>query len=397
MVSGPGRSRHPLTNSAEQRCVLFGTPTITHLFSPASASGFSLSPAPGYAAIMSQAEVLTRVEGTVGCLTLNRPEALHALNLSMCETMTAALSAWHSDPAVSSILIDHAGERGFCAGGDIRMIAASGAGDAVAARAFFHAEYRLNHLMFGYAKPIVAIVDGIVMGGGVGISEPADVRIATERTTYAMPETGIGLFPDVGGGWFLPRLPGEAGTWLALTGARLKAADTVALGIHTHLVPSGQIEAFKAELFATGPGAVDAHATEAGPAPLSPHRAVIDRVFSHDTVEAICAALEAEGSEWANAQLTILKTKSPRSLKVTLRQLRAGRAMTGFAEVMAMEYRLGGRVVRSHDFQEGVRAVIVDKDNAPRWSPAALEQVSDADIDALFAPLPADEEWSPLP
>ncbi|WP_309629101.1 enoyl-CoA hydratase/isomerase family protein [Brevundimonas sp.] len=344
---------------------------------------------------MSESEVITRIEGSVGRITLNRPKALHALNLGMCEAMTAALLAWRDDPAVSSVLIDHAGERGFCAGGDIRMIAESGATDAVQARAFFLTEYRLNHLMFEYPKLITAIVDGIVMGGGVGISEPADVRIATERTTYAMPETGIGLFPDVGGGWFLPRLPGETGTWLALTGARLKAADTVALGIHTHFVASSGMELLKTDLLATGPDAVGDHAADAGPAPLAPYREAIDRLFAFDTVEDIFAALEADGSDWALAQLAILKTKSPQSLKVTLRQLRAGRAMTDFAEVMAMEYRLGGRVVRTHDFQEGVRAVIVDKDNAPKWSPTTLEGVHDADLDALFAPLAADEEWTP--
>ena len=221
---------------------------------------------------MSEAEVITRLEGSVGRITLNRPRALHALNLSMCEAMTAALLAWRDDPAVMSVLVDHAGERGFCAGGNIRMIAESGATDASEARAFFLAEYRLNHLMFEYPKPITAIVDGIVMGGGVGISEPADVRIATERTTYAMPETGIGLFPDVGGGWFLPRLPGETGTWLALTGARLKAADTVALGIHTHFVASGSLEALKADLLSGGPDAVTDHAGYPGAAPLSSHR-----------------------------------------------------------------------------------------------------------------------------
>ncbi|MGV3579665.1 enoyl-CoA hydratase/isomerase family protein [Brevundimonas sp.] len=345
---------------------------------------------------MSEAEVITRIEGSVGRITLNRPKALHALNKGMCEIMTEALLAWRDDEAVVSVLIDHAGERGFCAGGDIRMIAESGATDAVEAKAFFLAEYRLNHLMFEYPKPITAIVDGIVMGGGVGISEPAKVRVATERTTYAMPETGIGLFPDVGGGWFLPRLPGEAGTWLALTGARLKAADTVALGIHTHFVGAESVEALKADLLAKGPEAVEDHAADPGPAPIDAHRDEIERLFVYDTVEAIFEALETEGSDWALAQLAILKTKSPQSLKVTLRQLRAGRAMDSFAEVMAMEYRLGGRVVRTHDFQEGVRAVIVDKDNAPKWSPATLEGVSEADLDALFAPLPADEDWTPL-
>lgn len=340
--------------------------------------------------MLDRPEVLTAVESGVGRITLNRPKALHALNRAMCETMTEALLAWREDECVHSVLIDHAGERGFCAGGDIRMIAESGAGDASEAKAFFAAEYRLNHLMFEYPKPITAIVDGIVMGGGVGISEPAEVRVATERTTYAMPETGIGLFPDVGGGWFLPRLPGQTGVWLALTGARLKAVDTVALGIHTHFVPSARVEALTAALLAhpCAPKTIaDTMASNPGPASTSVHRQAIDRLFAFDTVEAIFEALEADSSDWALAQLAILKTKSPQSMKITLRQLRTGAILTTFADNMAMEYRLGGRVVRSHDFQEGVRAVIVDKDNTPKWSPADLSGVTDDALDALFAPL----------
>ena len=349
---------------------------------------------------MIESEVLARVQSGVGRITLNRPKALHALNRAMCEAMIDALAAWREDEAVKSVLIDHAGERGFCAGGDIRMIAESGAGDASEAKAFFKVEYRLNHLMFDYPKPITAIVDGIVMGGGVGISEPALVRIATDRTTYAMPETGIGLFPDVGGGWFLPRLPGQTGVWLALTGARLKAADTVFLGIHSHYLPEDALDAFRAILAADPAHPVDVAdglETDPGEAPIEAHLADIDRLFAHDTVEAIFTALEADGSDWARAQLTTLKTKSPQSLKVTLRQLRLGASLSSFADNMAMEYRLGGRVVRTHDFQEGVRAVVVDKDNRPNWSPADLSGVIDADLDALFAPLPAGEEWTPLP
>lgn len=348
---------------------------------------------------MSDSEVLTRVESGVGRITLNRPKALHALNRAMCEAMTAALLDWREDAAVKSVLIDHAGERGFCAGGDIRMIAESGAGDGSEARAFFLTEYRLNHLLFDYPKPVSAIVDGIVMGGGVGISEPAEVRIATERTTYAMPETGIGLFPDVGGGWFLPRLPGQTGVWLALTGARLKAADTVFLGIHSHFLPSDTLEAFRSILKvdpAHPADIADGLEEDPGEAPVAAHVEAIDRLFAHDTVEAIFAALKADGSDWALAQLAVLGTKSPQSMKVTLRQLRTGATLSSFAEAMAMEYRLGGRVVRTHDFQEGVRAVVVDKDNQPRWSPAALDGVTDAALDALFAPLPSGDEWTPL-
>ena len=344
-------------------------------------------------------EILTRVRSGVGCITLNRPKALHALNRGMCETMIAALLAWREDAAVKSVLIDHAGERGFCAGGDIRMIAESGAGDASEAKAFFDVEYKLNHLLFDYPKPVTALVDGIVMGGGVGISEPAEVRIATERTTYAMPETGIGLFPDVGGGWFLSRLPGFTGTWLALTGARLKAADTVFLGIHTHFLPSDALEAFRAILSADPayPADVaDGLEDDAGEAPIEAHLEAIDRLFGFDSVEEIFAALESDGSDWALAQLATLKTKSPQSLKVSLRQLRTGAKLETFAENMAMEHRLGGRVVRTHDFQEGVRAVIVDKDNAPRWSPADLAGVTEAALDGLFAPAPPGDAWTPL-
>lgn len=346
-----------------------------------------------------ESEILARVENGVGRITLNRPKAIHALNRAMCEAMIAALLDWRADEAVKSVLIDHAGERGFCAGGDIRMIAESGAGDASEAKAFFLAEYRLNTLMFDYPKPITAIVDGIVMGGGVGISEPAEVRIATERTTYAMPETGIGLFPDVGGGWFLPRLPGQTGVWIALTGARLKAADTVFLGIHTHYLPTDALEAFKA-ILATDPAhpadIADGLEDDAGEAPIEAHLDAIDRLFAFDTVEEIFAALKADGSDWARQQLDILKTKSPQSLKVSLRQIRTGATLDSFADNMAMEYALGGRVVRTQDFQEGVRAVIVDKDNAPKWSPATLDGVTEADLDALFAPLPDDEAFTPL-
>jgi enoyl-CoA hydratase len=347
----------------------------------------------------SEAEILTRVSSGVGIITLNRPKALHALNRAMCEAMIEALLAWREDEAVKSILIDHSGERGFCAGGDIRMIAESGAGDASEAKAFFRTEYQLNHLLFDYPKPVTALVDGIVMGGGVGISEPATVRIATERTTYAMPETGIGLFPDVGGGWFLPRLPGQTGVWLALTGARLEAADTVFLGIHTHYLPTDALEAFRAILSADPAYPIDVAdglEDDPGEAPIEQHLEAIDRLFAFDTVEEIFSALQADGSEWALAQLAVLKTKSPQSLKVSLRQMRTGATLETFADNMAMEYALGGRVVGTHDFQEGVRAVIVDKDNAPKWSPADLSGVTDQTLDALFAPLPDDEAWMPL-
>jgi enoyl-CoA hydratase len=294
-------------------------------------------------------------------------------------------------------VLDHTGDRGFCAGGDIRMIAQSGAGDKAAALEFFATEYRLNALLFNYPKPIVAIMDGIVMGGGVGISAPARYRVVSERTLFAMPETGIGLFPDVGGGWFLPRLPGRCGTWLGLTGARLGGADCLFLGLATHHVEQGRIEALKADLLGDrGPiDATLAHFATAPPdPPLAQHQAQIAATFGGDSVEEIFAALQRDGSPWAEAQFKILRTKSPQALKVTLRQLRAGEAMSRFEDEMAIEYRLAVRLCSSPDFQEGVRAVIVDKDNAPNWKPASLDGISEDMLDRLFAPLPADEEWT---
>lgn len=351
-------------------------------------------------------EVLTRVAGQVGAITLNRPDALHALNTPMCEAMIAALLAWRDDPAVGAVLIDHApGTRGFCAGGDIRMLAESGAGNGVEARRFFHTEYRLNHLIHSFPKPVVALMDGVTMGGGVGLSVHGRFRIATDKTVFAMPETGIGLFPDVGGGWFLPRLKEpELGTWLALTGARLKGQDCVTAGIATHYVPGELLGAVRAQIA----GAAHTHdpATalasgldalcEATRKPLTPAPGALKPLFGFDTVEEIFAALEAADEDWPRQQLETLKTKSPQTLKVALRQLRAGAACATFAENMAMEYRIGARVVARHDFQEGVRAVIIDKDNAPQWSPAALDGVSAAMLDEIFAPLPADQEWTPL-
>ena len=351
-------------------------------------------------------EILVRRENEVGRLTLNRPAALHALTLGMCQAMTEALLAWRLDPGTKLVLIDHSGERGFCAGGDIRRVAESAARDGVGARRFFHTEYRLNHLLFAYEKPVVAIIDGVTMGGGVGISAPAHYRIATERTLFAMPETGIGLFPDVGGGWFLPRLPGRTGLWLALTGARLKAADCLALGVATHFVESARIEALKATLLAASygddpDGAIQSvlagFAGDPGPPPLAAQRPQIDRLFAASSVEAIFAALEADGGDWALAQLKTLRAKSPQTLKVAYRQLAIGAGLSDFADNMAMEYRLSARVAQRHDFIEGVRAVIVDKDNAPRWSPASLEEVTPALIDEIFAPLAPREEWTPLP
>ncbi|WP_375194974.1 enoyl-CoA hydratase/isomerase family protein [Sphingobium sp.] len=345
-------------------------------------------------------EVLISVENGVGRIRLNRPKAIHALTTGMCSAIIDALLAWRTDESVIAVMLDHAEGRGFCAGGDIAMIANSAKGDCSEAEQFFHTEYRMNHLLFVYEKPILAFLDGIVMGGGVGISDPARYRVATERTLYAMPETGIGLFPDVGGGWFLPRMPGRTGAWLATTGARIKGADCAAIGIATHYMASDKLEAVKARIIADPYGVgeiLDEMADTPPPSGWETHREQIDRLFASDIYEEILAALKADGSDWAQAQLATLAAKSPQTIKVALRQMVEGAAFTDFADNMRNEYRIGYHVIRRPDFVEGVRAVIFDKDNAPQWNPARPEDVSDELINSLFAPLPADKEWTPLP
>ncbi|MBP2161534.1 MULTISPECIES: enoyl-CoA hydratase/isomerase family protein [Asticcacaulis] len=315
-------------------------------------------------------EIITRVDNGIGRITLNRPKALHALTTEMCSGMADALTAWEQDEAIRAVLVDHAeGTRGFCAGGDIRKVAESGRKDGVEAAEFFRVEYTLNNQIKHYPKPYIAVMDGITMGGGVGISVHGSHRIVTERTIFAMPETGIGLFPDVGGGWFLPRLEGELGTWLALTGAQLRGGDVVAAGIGTHFLPSDRVEVLKQALASgqTIDAALSGLAEAVSHPSYAPHMATINRCFAHDTMAQISIALNAEGSEWALKQAEILTKRSPQSLAVALKQLREGRGMTSFEEVMKMEYRLACRITRTRDFSEGVRAVIEDKDNAPAW------------------------------
>ncbi len=344
-------------------------------------------------------DILTRIQGRAGILSLNRPSALHALTLDMVRAMTAALLEWRDDPAVEAIIIDHAKGRGFCAGGDIAFLRESALAGGEAGRKFFHDEYQLNHLLFTYPKPVVAFMDGITMGGGVGISLPAKYRVATENTRFAMPETGIGLFPDVGGGWYLSRLPGRVGPFLALTGARLDGAECLAVGLASRYLPSEALPHVK-DMIAERPDSIEDMLRDAAiGAPLArivENRGQIDRLFASDRFEDILATLEADGSDWAMKELATLRTKSPQTCKVALRQLATARELDDFAANMAMEYRIASRVLTRPDFTEGVRAVIVDKDNAPRWDPATPEGVTDELLDAIFAPLPDDEEWKPL-
>ena len=344
-------------------------------------------------------EVITRREGTAGFLSLNRPGALHALTEDMDHAMTAALLEWRGDPEVQAVIIDHAEGRGFCAGGDIAFLRNSALNDGgVSGRKFFYEEYQLNHLLMTYPKPVVAFMDGITMGGGVGISQPAKFRVATENTRFAMPETGIGLFPDVGGGWHLSRLSGRIGQFLALTGARLDGAECKWAGLATHYLPHDALAEAKARIAAGHePGGVlSALAVTPPPARIEANAMLIAKHFASDRFEDILASLDGDDSDWAAKELATLRTKSPQTCKVALRQLHDSALLPDFAANMVMEYRIASRVLTLPDFAEGVRAVIVDKDNAPKWSSATPEGVTDDLIDAIFAPLPEGEEWKPL-
>ncbi len=342
--------------------------------------------------------VIARKTGQIGRITLNRPKALNALNQEMVEAMTAALLEWRSDDGVKAVVVDGEGEKGFCAGGDIRMLAESGkAGDGRAWR-FWRDEYQLNTLIFEYPKPYVALIDGITMGGGVGISVHGDFRVAGDRTLFAMPETGIGFHPDVGGAFFLPRLAGELGAWMGLTGARLKTADCIAAGVATHYAPSDKqadlIAALEsAELDDDGEvleSLLDAHSGDPGRSDLALHRGLIDAAFAGEDLDAFFARLDAAGDAWSKKQASILSTKSPTSMAVTLSALRRGAALN-FREVMTQDLRVSTRFLADgSDFYEGVRAVILDKDNAPNWA----KEAGAAALAAYFAPLEQEQEMS---
>ena len=335
--------------------------------------------------------------GGLVVVTLNRPRALNALTMPMCRAIDGGLRAWRADPSVHAVLIKGMGERAFCAGGDIRSLYGVLTTEGVAAAVRFYAlEYPMNARLHHFAKPYVALLDGITMGGGVGVSVHGSHRVVTERTVFAMPETGIGLFPDVGATYVLPRLPGRLGMYLGLTGARLGAADCLYAGIGTHHVPSAQLEAFE-EALAAADLSGDAFAevdrvlagfrSEPGAAELPQLRARVDRSYGEASLEGVLRALAAEASDWGRAQLEQLEGKSPTSLAVTFRQLCSG-ATLDFDAAIRLEYRLVHRFMAGHDFREGVRALIIDKDNRPRWRPGRLAEVSASDVDAYFAPLP---------
>jgi enoyl-CoA hydratase len=352
-------------------------------------------------------DVHLETRGPIGLVTLDRPRALNALGLDMIRAIHPQLDAWARTPEVKAVVIRGAGGKAFCAGGDVRTVAQSMAapvpdGQEPLARAYFRAEYALDSRIHHSEKPYLALVDGISMGGGLGLSIHGSHRVVTERLMFSMPETAIGFFPDVGGGWFLPRFPGEVGTYMALTGARGTAADAMWVGYGTQHVEHSRLDALLEALVTADWGTGTPHevttrllssfATDAGPAPLRAYQQAIDRCFAADRVEDILAALEAEGTEWAKATQATLARMSPTSLKVTLRQLRRCRSLP-YKEVVALEYRLSQSVTAHPDFREGIRAVLVDKDQRPRWSPPTLADVREEEVETLFAPL-KDAEWT---
>ncbi|MEO7504300.1 MAG: enoyl-CoA hydratase/isomerase family protein [Sphingomicrobium sp.] len=356
-------------------------------------------------------DVLTVKEGLAGRLRLNRPKALHSLNRQMVRDMATALIEWRDDPEVRIILIDHAAQldgdgkmtRGFCAGGDVVDIANSVEGHDAAARAFFFDEYRLNHLEYTYAKPGVAFMDGVTMGGGVGIACPCRYRVATERTILAMPETTIGLFPDVGGGRYLSRLRGRLAQFLSLTGARLDGAECLKLRLATHYLPSHRLEEAKERIIAQPfrvQAILDELSEEQVPeARIAGNLAKIDHYFASDRLEDIIDALDAGaagGDEWATTEAATVRAKSPMACKVSLKLLQESPYQLHFVDEMRMEYGIMVRLIHHPDFREGVRALLIDKDNKPGWRPSNPASIGDRDVDAFFEPLPIEEQWRPF-
>lgn len=349
-----------------------------------------------------EAEVLFETKNSTGIITLNRPKALNALSLNMVRLVQPQLETWKSE-GLKLIVMKGAGGKAFCAGGDIRSLTESVASGGTVHEEFFKEEYILDHALASLPMPYVAIIDGITMGGGVGLSVHGKFRLATEKTLFAMPETGIGLIPDVGGGYFLPRLQGQLGMFLALTGFRLKGRDVQRSGIATHFCESAKIPDVEQELLELPtPNEDNVKAIldsyhgkckmgDDKPFALQDQQTLIDEIFDASTVEDIMERLRANGSPWALKQVEIMNKMSPTSMKVTLEQLRRG-ATSSLEDVLSMEYRLVQSCCYDHDFTEGVRAVLVDKDNSPSWKPKTLAEVTREKLDDYFKPLPKEKE-----
>jgi enoyl-CoA hydratase len=334
--------------------------------------------------MQAEPSVLTRHDGRVGRIKLNRPKALNALDVPMIRLITAALHAWRDDPHIHAVVIEAAGERAFCAGGDIRALRQNQLdGNRAPIDAFFTEEYALNRMIAAYPKPYIALIDGICMGGGIGVSIYGDYRVATKHAVFAMPETAIGFFPDIGATFFLPRLPGRLGTYLGLTGARIQGADAVHAGFATQFTPRAEMHQLSQALAHDGIAALARHAAPLPAFTLQNQRAAIDTIFAADSVPDILHRLDADNTDWARKTIEALRGVSPSALAWTLRILRDGAHRT-LEQCLDAEFALTQTTMRHNDFLEGVRAMVVDKDRTPRWQPARIEDVAPSDIAALF-------------
>jgi enoyl-CoA hydratase len=344
-------------------------------------------------------ELIVDTEGSIGVIRLNRPKALNALTLDMVRFISAALDRFEADASIGVILLEGAGERGLCAGGDIRSLYDSIRAGGDLGKVFWREEYILNARIATLKKPYVAFMDGLVMGGGVGLSAHGAHRVVTERTQLAMPETGIGFFPDVGGTWLLSRAPGQLGAYYGLTGASMTGMDAIRCGVADVLIPQEKLAELRQALIRLGAGAnngmvrgVLAHyALPRGPAPIDEHRKIIDTAMARESALDIVSAFERDSSEFSQGVARTLHTKSPTSLKLTLRLLREAKASTSLRQCLVREYGAALEIFINHDFPEGIRAAVIDKDRSPKWSPPRLEDVTPAMIDAYFVPRGTDE------
>jgi len=346
-----------------------------------------------------EADLIVRREGAVGVARLNRPKTINALTLEMTRDFERALASFAADPAIALALVEGAGERGLCAGGDIRGLYDSARAKGDLGKVFWREEYILNARIAQFPKPYVAYMDGLVMGGGVGLAAHGSHRIVTDKTKVGMPEVGIGFFPDVGGTWLLSRAPGEIGTYFGLTGQTMNGADAVYSGFADFYVPSAKWPDLRTALTALPAsagaaqvaGLIRSFAEKPEPAIAQQHRQQIDALFGHDTIEDIVAALRADRSDFAQATLEALAGKSPTSLKVALKLLRQARTATSLQECLVREYRAALQVFESDDFIEGVRAAIIDKDRQPKWQPSLVEDVTPQIVARYFADRGSDE------
>ncbi|WP_292974793.1 enoyl-CoA hydratase/isomerase family protein [Mycobacterium sp.] len=333
-------------------------------------------------------DILRRVDNGIGFLTLNRPKAINSLNQNMVDGLGAALTQWQQDPDVSAVVLAGAGERGLCAGGDVVAIYHSARADGAEARKFWHDEYLVNAQIGSFPKTYVSLMDGIVMGGGVGVGAHANTRVVTDTSKVAMPEVGIGFIPDVGGAYLLSRAPGSLGLHAALTGAPFSGADAIALGFADHFVPHDKLDALTQSIADDGvEQAIATHAIEPPPSNLVAQRDWIDECFAGDTVADIVAALRSHSAAAANEAADLIASRSPIALSVTLEAVQRARKLDTLEDVLAQDYRVSSASLRSHDLVEGIRAQLVDKDRNPKWSPASLADVTTADVEAYFAPV----------